>query len=225
MRPSSSSLEGNIAFSLRCTDLSQGFPHRHMPRSFSVQNWVSPSTEPAHDTSSSTRKHNSQVISGVESVQGSYWLSHMHPGKYKACAPGNWCYLKENRFTLMGFAVWQAQKTRTGADCLEFTAWKTCFFLFFRTDCESVRPPPVTTFSKHSEGNRGLKWPMSAPKEAGRKIQLLRQWTKQEIWVKFLTLTQVSFMTFSKSCCCLGLLCRVWKMLLPPLTPRVCFAC
>lgn len=134
MRPSSSSLEGNIAFSFCCTALSQGFPHRHMPRSFSVQNWVSPSTEPAHDTSSSTRKHNSQVISGVESVQGSYWLSHMHPGKYKACAPGNWCYLKENRFTersLRGFAVWQAQKTWTGADCLEFTAWKACFFFFF----------------------------------------------------------------------------------------------
>lgn len=68
----------------------------------------------------------------------------------------------------------------------------------------SVRPPSVTTFSKYGEENCTLQWPMSVTKEAGRSIQLLRQWTKQKIWVKFLTWTQVSFMTFRKSFSCLG---------------------
>lgn len=48
----------------------------------------------------------------------------MHPDKCETYAPGNWCYLKENRLakgTLVGFSVWQAQKTRPGVDYPEFT--------------------------------------------------------------------------------------------------------
>lgn len=69
-----------------------------MHRPFSVQDWVSRSPEPAHNTPSSQRKPNSQVIPRTESVLGSYWLAHMHPDKCKPRAPGKWCYLKENRF-------------------------------------------------------------------------------------------------------------------------------
>lgn len=50
--------------------------------------------------------------------------AEFHPDKCKTCAPGNWCYLKENRFagrTLVGFSMWQAQKTRNAAGSPEFT--------------------------------------------------------------------------------------------------------
>lgn len=147
---------------------------------------------------------------------GSYWLSHMHPDKCRTCAPGNWCYLKENRFaegTLVGFSVWQAQKTWTGVDYPEFTvgvvttkrAGKDTFFFFLHLWLVSVTSPPYSIFYEQNEGTHTLQWPMSMTKEAGRSIQLLRRWTRQtKIWVEFPTRTQVSFVTFRKPFSCLG---------------------
>lgn len=85
----------------------------------------------------------------------------------------------------------------------------------------SVISPPVSIFYEHSAGTHTLQWPMSMTKEAGRSIQLLRQWTKQtKIWVQFPTRTQVSFVTFRKSFSCLGCWAGLRKhpsLLCPPL--------
>lgn len=182
-RPPSPSLEGNIAFLKSARIFSQGFPHRYTDHFlYKIESlWA----KSPHKRLHLHKEDPILMISRVESVLGSYWFSHRHTDKGKACAPGNRCYLKQfAERTLMGFAVWQAQKTPTGAESPEFTAGaamterggKDTFLCWWWI---SVRSPPVANFSKYGEGKDTLQRPMSVTKEAGRSIQLLRQWTEQ----------------------------------------------
>lgn len=121
MRPPSPSLEGNIAFLKSARIFSQGFPHRYTDHFlYKIESlWA----QSLHKRLHLHKEDPILMISRVESVLESYWFSHRHTDKWKACAPGNRCYLKQfAERTLMGFAVWQAQKIPTGAESPEFTA-------------------------------------------------------------------------------------------------------